>query len=122
MKIYNVPQIRDWDQFTITNEPVSSLNLMERAAGKCFDWLMANGYRSRAFAVFCGTGNNGGDGLVIARLLIESAHAVVVYIFETDGSGTEDYQYNLSRITNLGANVVIVKSNNDIHIADLIPF
>ena len=39
MKILSAEQIRKWDQFTILNEPVSSIDLMERAAGECRKWV-----------------------------------------------------------------------------------
>lgn len=116
MKIYNVAQIREWDRYTIDNEPISSLNLMERAAGRCFDWLMGNGYRSRAFSVFCGSGNNGGDGLVIARLLLESSHAVVVYVFETGKRGSDEYEQNLSRFRAINGEIRIIRSGSPVQI------
>ncbi|MET0299415.1 MAG: NAD(P)H-hydrate epimerase, partial [Flavitalea sp.] len=118
MKIYNVSQIREWDQHTILNEPISSLSLMERAAAKCFDWLMANGYRSRSFTIFCGPGNNGGDGLVIARLLLESSHAVKVYVFETDGNGTEDFDANLGKYNALDGQLLFIKADTNLQLDD----
>ena len=59
-------QIREADTYTIRHETVSSFNLMGRAALKCTSSLTGN-----AFKIFCGPGNNGGDGLVIALLLLE---------------------------------------------------
>lgn len=69
--VLDVPQIRRCEQYTMEHEPVSSLNLMERA-GKCCTFEIANLLNVSEFKnvfVFCGTGNNGGDGLVIARHL-----------------------------------------------------
>ena len=78
MKILTAEQVRQWDQYTIQHEPIASINLMERAAAKGVDWLVQrdsfgekNGYPGNSFSVFCGKGNNGGDGLAIARLLAE---------------------------------------------------
>ncbi|WP_336718030.1 NAD(P)H-hydrate dehydratase [Chryseobacterium mucoviscidosis] len=69
MKIFTAEQIRNGDEYTIKNEPVSSGQLMERAAQSCVDWIFENCKNHRNFAVFCGKGNNGGDGFAIARML-----------------------------------------------------
>ena len=69
MKILSAEEIRLWDQFTIQNEPISSIDLMERAAIACVDWLLKKYPDAPSFGIFCGKGNNGGDGLAIARLL-----------------------------------------------------
>jgi NAD(P)H-hydrate epimerase len=69
MKILNSAQIKEWDKYTITNEPVTSLKLMERAATACVKWLVENNYTGKQFTIFCGKGNNGGDGFAMARLL-----------------------------------------------------
>ena len=98
MEIFNSSGIHEWDTYTIQHEPVSSLALMERAATACFNWLMKNGYRDRRFTIYCGKGNNGGDGLAIARMLAESGHEVVVNILEFGHLGTEDFQANLSAL------------------------
>ncbi|WEK34445.1 MAG: NAD(P)H-hydrate dehydratase [Candidatus Pseudobacter hemicellulosilyticus] len=98
MQILTAEQIRAWDQYTITQEPVASIDLMERAATACVDWLLDNDYKDHSFQVFCGKGNNGGDGLVIARLLAGTGHAVTVSILEFGHLGTPDFQANLARI------------------------
>ena len=82
MKILKADQIRSWDQYTIKHEPIASIDLMERAATKCFEWLDDNGWFFHSFAVFCGKGNNGGDGLAIARMLAIHGCKVSVYILE----------------------------------------
>ncbi|MGE0568773.1 MAG: NAD(P)H-hydrate dehydratase [Bacteroidia bacterium] len=69
MLILSAEQIRSADQFTIANEPISSIDLMERAAGKCAEYIITNYKPSSKFIIVAGHGNNGGDGLVIARLL-----------------------------------------------------
>ena len=98
MKILSAEQIRSWDQYTIEHEPISSINLMERAAGKCVEWIEENNYFERSFSVFCGKGNNGGDGLAIARMLAAKRWPVTVYILEFGHKGTEDFQINLARL------------------------
>ena len=69
MKILSALQIREADAYTIANEPIKSIDLMERAATACADWITEHYDKNNSFKIFCGVGNNGGDGLVIARLL-----------------------------------------------------
>jgi len=72
MKILTSEQIKKADEFTIQNEPIKSIDLMERAAKQCFEWIKNKYSTKKTFAIFCGVGNNGGDGLVIARMLKSS--------------------------------------------------
>ena len=69
MKILNQKQIQEADQQTIELEPISSIALMERASKACADWLVERYENKQAFWIICGTGNNGGDGLALYRLL-----------------------------------------------------
>jgi NAD(P)H-hydrate epimerase len=98
MKILKADQLRSWDQYTIEHEPIASIDLMERAATKCFEWLHDNGWFVHSFAVFCGKGNNGGDGLAIARMLAIGGCKVSVHILEFGHRGTEDFQTNLAKL------------------------
>lgn len=97
MKILSAPQIREADQYTIQNEPIASISLMERAAQKVVE-ILVNEYQStqRVKHIFCGTGNNGGDGLAVARLLHQQNHFVKVYLME--GNPSKDYSVNLQRL------------------------
>lgn len=101
MKILRPSQIAAADQFTIKNEPIISIDLMERAAKKCFDWIMANLNEANSFAVFCGIGNNGGDGLAIARMLINSGKAVKTYVAKFSKNYSADFKTNLERLSDL---------------------
>lgn len=98
MKLLSAKQIRDWDQFTIEHEPIASIDLMERAAMKCVEWLEQHQYSGNHFFIFCGKGNNGGDGLAIARMLSEQNNYVSVYILESGHKGSDDFQANLFRL------------------------
>lgn len=98
MKIFNAQQIREWDQYTIKNEPISSVELMERAAWQCVHWLEENNLLGQSFKIFCGKGNNGGDGLAMARMLFQKACNVSVFILEFGHLGTEDFQVNLEHL------------------------
>lgn len=101
MNILTARQIKEWDQFTIQHEPVSSVDLMERAARKCFYWIDKREWKDRNFKIFCGKGNNGGDGLAIARMLIENHYRVSVYVLESGKTGSNDFQTNLQRLHDL---------------------
>jgi hydroxyethylthiazole kinase-like uncharacterized protein yjeF len=98
MKIFNAQQIREWDQYTIQYEPVSSIELMERAASQCVQWLEEKDLLNHSFKIFCGKGNNGGDGLAMARMLSQKACDVAVFILEFGHLGTDDFQVNLERL------------------------
>jgi hydroxyethylthiazole kinase-like uncharacterized protein yjeF len=98
MKILNAEQIRAWDQYTIEHEPIASIDLMERAATKCFEWLEDNSWFVHSFSIFCGKGNNGGDGIAIARMLAGRGCTVSVNILEFGHRGTEDFQANLAKL------------------------
>lgn len=106
MKIFSAKQIKEWDLFTIREQNIVSIELMERAAIACFDWLIKNNLTNRPIKVFCGKGNNGGDGLALVRILLENKIPVTAYILETGKPGTGDFQINLQRLHHL---------TNDIH-------
>lgn len=99
MKIFNVHQIREADQYTIENEPITSLELMERAAGRIAGWVAGKFAPRHKVAVCCGTGNNGGDGLAVARLLLERGYAVDVFIVGGDKEGSPDFEANKQRLS-----------------------
>ena len=101
MKIFSSSQIKHIDSLTISNEPVKSVDLMERAAHKLLEWLMFRFERPAHFIIFVGPGNNGGDGLALARLLKENRYDVEVnYISFTD-KVSEDWNTNFIRIKEL---------------------
>lgn len=98
MKLLSAQQLQEWDAFTILHEPIASVDLMERAAIICTQFIIENLVGQASFKIFCGKGNNGGDGLAIARLLMEKGFNVCVYILELGKIGTEDFQSNLHRL------------------------
>ena len=101
MQILNAEEIRAWDQYTIQHEPVASIDLMERAASKCAEWIEKQAWKPKQFKIFCGKGNNGGDGLAIARLLLQKNYSVSVYVLESGKAGSRDFQTNLQRLSEL---------------------
>ena len=94
MKILSTEQIREADAYTIEHEPTCSLDLMERAANACVVWLTTSLQIKSKVHIFCGLGNNGGDGLAIARLLAEKKHPVCVYIIRYATKHSSDFEQN----------------------------
>jgi len=98
MKILPIEKIREADAYTIKNEPIASIDLMERAAYQCYKWLKNNFDQTTEFIFFCGKGNNGGDGLAIARMMANSGFVVKVYILNHTNSKSQDFDINFKRL------------------------
>lgn len=111
MKLLNAEQIRKWDEYTIHHEPIASVELMERAALKCTEWLISKQYYDH-IKIFCGKGNNGGDGLAIARQLIDRNIYPTIYILEFGHKGTDDFQVNLQRLHKLTKDIHFIQSED----------
>ena len=101
MKIFRSEQIREIDTFTIKHEPIASIDLMERAAGQLYKWITERFGRSEHFIVFTGPGNNGGDGLALARMLAENGYFVEVYYIKFTEKTSPDWELNRKRIENV---------------------
>lgn len=99
MMILSAEQIRNWDQYTIEHEPLASIDLMERAASRVTEWILDH-YPGKRYSIFCGKGNNGGDGLAVARQILEACPEAIVtiHILEFGIKGTTDFQLNLARL------------------------
>lgn len=96
MKIFSGRQIKKWDAFTILNQPISSVQLMENAAHSCVNWLVENYGVNHPIIIFCGKGNNGGDGFAIARLLFDKGFDVTVFA-NPKSNYSEDALINFKR-------------------------
>jgi hydroxyethylthiazole kinase-like uncharacterized protein yjeF len=113
MKILNVEQTRALDQYTIEHEPIAPINLMERAAQAFTDWYTARFDKSRPVRVFCGLGNNGGDGLAIARLLTQLEYSVQTYVVRYAPRESEDFMHNHRRLK-LISSISYIENERDI--------
>jgi len=100
MKIFYADQIKAWDRYTIKHEPTASIDLMERAA-QAFVKQLLHLYPEQRFLIFCGSGNNGGDGLAIARLLYHQHVEVEVWLLK-DKILSADAQVNYDRLMQTG--------------------
>lgn len=97
IKILSGADVSVLDKEHILYKGISSLELMEKAATGFVDWWLQTGFTSEGpIAIFCGGGNNGGDGLAIARLLVKSGCAVSVFTcFDSSSTLSPDCQKNL---------------------------
>ena len=98
LPIFSATQIKAIDEYTIQNEPISSVDLMERAASKCSQWIMKHYDVETIFKVCCGLGNNGGDGLAIARQLLDHGYKVEVFIINYSDKHSHDFLINKKRL------------------------
>lgn len=112
MKILNALQIKQADEFTIKNEPILSIDLMERAATRCVEWLKNKYDTDKSFAIFCGVGNNGGDGLAIARLLIENKYFIKIFVVEFSKNYSPDFVINLEKLKKTNVELVILSEKD----------
>lgn len=98
MKIFTSTQIHELDKYTIEHEPITSLNLMERAA-KALTRAIEEEWSNRTpVVVFAGPGNNGGDALAVARMLGEDGYQVNVFLFNIHNKLSADCASNKKRL------------------------
>lgn len=115
MKIFPVEKIREADAFTIKNEPIPSIDLMERAATQLFTWIQNHVKAENRIYVFTGLGNNGGDGLALGRMLANSGYVVTIYIIRYSDKTSEDFQINYERLIGIsGVTILDIKEASEI--------
>lgn len=113
-KVFPVDVIRELDAYTIEHEPVSSADLMERAGLACANWIEEYFGTPQNTAIVAGPGNNGGDGLVIGRLLASRGWPVTVLVPVFAGSPSDDFAINLERLHGTGVKKVVVAEEADL--------
>jgi NAD(P)H-hydrate epimerase len=115
IKILSARQIKEADHYTIEHEPISSIDLMERAATTLrFHPLLAS--PDLTYYIFCGPGNNGGDGLALARLMLHDNYShVFIFILADSEKYSEEFKVNEKRLKKIkAANITYLKSADDI--------
>jgi ADP-dependent NAD(P)H-hydrate dehydratase / NAD(P)H-hydrate epimerase len=113
MKIISSKQTQQLDAFTIENEPISSIDLMERAAQTFTDWLSSKlSPEEKKLKIFCGLRNNGGDGLAIARQLINLGYDVQVVVLQHSDKMTQEFQANFNSLKSM-TNIQYLDSQSD---------
>lgn len=111
-KLYRAEQVKELDRIAIEERGIPGLQLMERAGLAAFQYLRKHYPQVRSVAVFCGAGNNAGDGYIVARLALQAGLAVRVYAvappetlrgdallayrrYVDQGGGTETYRQGM---------------------------
>jgi len=116
VKIFSAEQMRNADKATIQLQNITSLELMERAATQIFNLIHQRLQGAPIpIHVFCGLGNNGGDGLVISRLLLEHGYHVKTYIVNFSENRSKDFLENYDRLKAIASEwPEQLKSENDL--------
>ena len=103
MKILSCAQLKELDKYTISHEPIASIDLMERASLALTNAIVRRWGKEFKIAVFAGPGNNGGDALAVARMLSQRGYHVEVFLFNTKGKLSDECQINLNRLKTCGS-------------------
>ncbi len=98
MKILSAAQTREADAYTIKQENIASVELMERAAKAFACWFENKFTPQHAVYIFCGPGNNGGDGLAVARLLHQRNYKIQVFTVGDTSKASADFKANHNRL------------------------
>jgi hydroxyethylthiazole kinase-like uncharacterized protein yjeF len=104
MKIFTAKQLYKADEITLYRQQISSIDLMERAAEQVFIWLdnLLQG-ASVPIHIFCGIGNNGGDGLAVGRMLLHKKYNVKCYVVNYSDQRSPCFLTNYNRIKNMAS-------------------
>jgi NAD(P)H-hydrate epimerase len=116
LPLLTTAQIREADVYTIAHEPIASIDLMERASKAFVAWFIDHfPEKDKTISVFCGTGNNGGDGLAIASMLHEHQYnRIEVVVARFSDRSTEDFNTNLARVKEMGLPLAEISSGQQL--------
>jgi len=113
-------QIKQADAYTIAHEPVSSIELMERASKAFVGWFV-NRFpdKKQSITIYCGTGNNGGDGLAIARMLDDHLYkALNIKVARFSDKASDDFNVNIKRIEQTGIPLVEIGPGEELPVEE----
>ena len=116
MKLFETKQISKIDELTLQYEPIANIDLMERAAKTVYDFIINHYPDFKTILLFCGQGNNGGDGLALARMLANycPGAAIEVFILELTNKFTLSAQLNYNRLCeNTSIKPIIIRNASD---------
>lgn len=114
MKIFSKEQIYEGDKLTAERQGIHSTDLMERAGEHIFNWMHLRMQGAQVpIHIFCGIGNNGGDGLVLARHLILAGYSVKTYVVNYSHKRSKDFLINYDRIKNVTKDWPILMESED---------
>ena len=106
MKILNTSQIRQADEYTIKHEPIPSIDLMERASEAFTGCFLRYFSKDQPVLLICGVGNNGGDGLAVARMLNDRGFSVTISVMGNLERASKDFNLNYDRVKSLGIEMI----------------
>lgn len=99
MKLFSAEQVYAADKFTIGKQKITSEEFMERAAIQIFNWMHLRMQGAPVkIHLFCGIGNNGGDGIALARHLKEHGYNIAVHVVNYSEKRSKDFLINLDRL------------------------
>jgi len=102
MKIFSARQIYEADRATEQKQQITSIDLMERAADQVFQWLDQRLQKTQVpIHIFCGIGNNGGDGMALGRMLLDNGYIVKSYIVNYSEKRSKCFLINYDRYKNM---------------------
>jgi ADP-dependent NAD(P)H-hydrate dehydratase / NAD(P)H-hydrate epimerase len=113
LKILPTGTIKALDAYTIEQGSIASIDLMERACRAFVSWFVEKFDSTHAIGIVCGTGNNGGDGLGIARLLHEHGYGVKIWVVKGTVSESIDFRLNLDNARAIKLEIVELADESD---------
>jgi NAD(P)H-hydrate epimerase len=116
MKIFNQKQLQSWDRYTIEVDGLSSLELIEEAGEMLADEIEIQflSEHTGPIHVYCGLGNNGADGLVLARQLSEFIEDITVFVIMHKPQGSEEFQFYLDVIEEFGVPMIYIHQKDEL--------
>lgn len=118
MKILSTSDIYTWEQATMTRQNLAPAELMERAADTLFQAIQRSiGERPSSFVILCGFGNNGGDGLAVARMLSTAGQSVTVYLL-AHPSYSKENQINQQRLRDMDHPILPLTMDSQLEIPE----
>lgn len=112
MRIGSSKEIRNIDKSAIEEYGIPSILLMENAALKLFKYLNTDEYE--CITIVCGNGNNGGDGLALARLLISVDKKIKIFLINSSKKLSNDCKLNFDILIKMGIDINLIKDKEDL--------
>jgi len=118
LPVYTIEQVRELDRLAIQDQGIPGYVLMERAAAALFAAIIEHYPKARSMCIVCGSGNNAGDGYVLARLAKQANWQVFVVAVVTPASIQNDAQTAYQDYLNSGGKVAFF--TGDLPLTDIL--